>query len=254
VTISINWIDNHIGVIKIDRPEARNALNWQMMDKFSAAVMEVQQRGSTRVVVVTGTNNAFCAGGDLKELSQHLDKAGSQRLMQVMTTALDKLAALPCPTIAAINGVARGGGAEIALACDLRVMDSNADFGMVHSQVGLTPGWGGGQRLLRLVGYSHALALMTTGRILSPEESFSYGLVNRLTPAEGALEGALEIAHEIAAMPFGVVRAIKRLLLAGVELPPQEALQVERAEFLETRSADEHKQLVAAFLNRKTAT
>jgi enoyl-CoA hydratase len=253
MTISLEWIENHIGLIKINRPEVRNALSWQMMDQFSAAVTEVQRRASSRVVVVTGSKDAFCSGGDLKELIHYQSMPDSQRLMQVMTAALDRLAALPCPTIAGINGMARGGGAEIALACDLRVMAGNADFGMVHSRMGLTPGWGGGQRLLRLVGYSRALELMATGRILSPAETLSYGLVNRLAPAGKALEQSLELAYEIAAQPFEVVQAIKRLLTAGIESPAQEALKVERAEFLATRSADEHQQLVEAFLKRKAA-
>jgi enoyl-CoA hydratase/carnithine racemase len=150
-----------------------------------------------------------------------------------------------------VNGPARGGGAEIALACDLRVLSANADLGFVQISMGLSPGWGGGQRLLRHVGYSHALEWLASGRILTAQEAFNYGLANRVTPEGEAINTATEIAQKIASQPPEVVKAIKYILRAGTLLPKETAEAVEMEIFSQLWAQDEHLQAVERFLKRK---
>jgi enoyl-CoA hydratase len=205
-----------------------------------------------RALIVTGAENAFSSGGDLKDLYDFRSEQDGRRLMQVMTQALQRLASLPCPTIAAINGPARGGGAEIALACDLRVMAEDADLGMVHVNIGISPAWGGGQRILRLVGYSQALEWLTTGHVLSSEEAFRSRVANRLAPIGESLNNAVEMARKIASRPPAAVQAIKRMLTAGVNSTTSEAESYERSIFPSLWAAEEHHELVEMFFKAQT--
>ena len=249
--VSFTLVEPQIAQITINRPRVRNALNWQAIDEFANAVEEAHLTPELSALVVTGAGKAFASGGDLKALSTHRTEADGLRLAEGMTRALDRLAALPCPTIAAINGPARGGGAEIALACDLRVMAVNADLGLVHIRLGLTPGWGGGQRLLRLVGYSRALEWLTTGAVLTTQEALAHGLANRLTPEGACLSEALALARDIASQPPAAVQAAKRLLAAGTLHPPSVAAALEMGEFPTLWASDEHLRLADQVLNRR---
>ncbi len=223
------------------------------MEAFSAAIEKAHLISDLKALVLTGTGNAFCSGGDLKELADYNTYADGRRLSEVMSAALKRLMALPFPTIAAMNGPARGGGAEIALACDLRVMAMDADLGLMHINIGITPAWGGGQRLLRLVGYSRALEWLATGRILSATEAMTHGLANRLAPMGEAMQEAMEMARMIASRPSTAVRAIKRILCAGISLSSAAAARIERSEFPTLWADEVHHQLVDKFFQRKRA-
>lgn len=241
----------HIGVLEVRRPQVRNALDWQAMEAFGAAVDQAYQEPDLRALVITGQGQAFVAGGDLKVLAAYPHEKDGRRLSTLMTQALARLEALPVPTIAALNGPARGGGSEVALACDLRVMAANADLGFVQIRQALIPGWGGGQRLLRLVGYARAMEWLLTGRILTADEALAVGLANRLAPAGKALEEALALAQEIVAQPPQTVRAVKALLRAGMTLPPALAAAEEQRLFPPLWAEDAHLQAVQAFLQRR---
>jgi enoyl-CoA hydratase/carnithine racemase len=166
-----------------------------------------------------------------------------------MGKALQRLRALPFPTIAAINGPARGGGAEIAAACDQRVMAQGADIGFVHATLGITTAWGGARYLLQLVGYPMALELLTTGRVLGPEEAKDIGLVDHVTPAGGALQAARDLAQQMAQHPIEAVRAAKRLLRFGLA-SPLIARHAERRIFAALWDTEYRRQAVAKFLDR----
>ncbi len=252
-SVALSFPSPRIGVLEVRRPEVRNALDWQAMAAFREAVEQAHRTEALRVLVVTGHGKAFIAGGDLKVLAHHPTEEDGRRLSAWMTQALARLEALPVPTIAALNGPARGGGSEVALACDLRVMAANADLGFVQIRQALIPGWGGGQRLLRLVGYARALEWLLTGRVLSAEEALAVGLANRVTPPGKALEEALALAEEIAAQPPQTVRAIKAVLRAGVTLPPALAAAEEHRLFPLLWAAEAHLQAVQSFL-RRTST
>jgi enoyl-CoA hydratase len=236
----------------VNRPQARNALDWESMQAFKEAVEQASRIPDLRALVVTGTQSAFIAGGDLKQLSGFPTQADGVRLTQAMTPVLEKLAAMPCPTIAAMNGPARGGGAEVSLACDLRVMAEDADLGWVQVTLGLTPGWGAGQRLVRLVGFPRALEWLASGRILTAQAALQAGLASYLAPSGEALPAALELARQLASQPVQAVRAIKRLLRAGLALQPSGAAAFEQAEFPALWAGEAHQQAVRRFLNKST--
>ncbi len=240
-----------VAQITVSRPRVRNALDWETMDAFAETVRALRSDPEIRAAVLCGADGTFLSGGDLRALHDAVTEADGARLVRVMSDALDDLAALPFPVIAAIDGAARGGGAEIALACDLRVMARDATLGFVQINLGLMPGWGGAGRLLRTVGYGRALLWLTTGEILDAEEACRHGLVERLAPPGGALSEALELAERIASRHPPAVRAIKRTLRAYLEVPPAEAAVAEREAFPPLWVDEFHLQAVERFLNRK---
>lgn len=240
-----------VGLLTINRPQLRNALNWEAMDSFSAAVSSAHEEPNLRVLIVTGSDGTFCTGGDLYELDQYPTRLDGARLAGTMGDALKALESLPFPTIAAIEGPALGGGAEIALACDLRIMAEGASLGCMHIRLGITPAWGGGQRLMRIVGYSRAMEWLAIGRVLSTSEAQEYGLVNRIVTKGQALEASSLMAEEIAQRDPDAVRSAKRLLQAGTGLSPNEALAQERAFFPDLWEAPAHLEASARFVSRK---
>lgn len=248
--VTIERIENEFALLEVNRPQVRNALDWQAMEDFASCIEQAHRMGDLRALILSGRGRSFISGGDLKALRDHGSQADAVKLMRLMGNALNRLEALPCPTIAAINGPARGGGAEIALACDLRVMSADADIGLVQITLGLTPGWGAGRRLLHLVGYSLAMELLMTGLVLGAEEARALGLANRIVPPHAAQSGALDLAREINQMPANAVQAVKRILRAGGMLPPGSTNALERSEFPPLWAAEEHHQAVERFLTR----
>jgi enoyl-CoA hydratase len=223
-----------------------------MMERFAALMAQLSGDDDLRVLIITGAGErAFCSGGDLHELGQHPSADDAHDFITLMGDALLQMEQLPVPVIAAMNGYALGGGSEIALACDMRIADAHIKMGMVQVQMALTPGWGAGQRLLRLVGYSQAMELLLRGDVLRAGEVQSLGLVNRLVDGGQALPAALEFARQIADRPPAVVRGIKTLLQAGLNQPYEQALQTERAIFPPLWADDPHLKAVAAFLERQ---
>jgi len=243
-------VEDEIGQITIRRPEARNALTWQAMEQFGARV-EQAAHADLRALIVTGEGGAFCAGGDLFELHGYPSRLDGVRLSAVMSQALDRLVALPAPTIAAIEGPALGGGAEIALACDLRVMAEGAALGMMHVRLAISPAWGGAQRLVRLVGAARALEWMAAGRVLTAADAFAAGVASRVAAKGQARDEALNLAREIAAHDPQAVRTIKRIVQAASDLPPADALRFERAAFPDLWAAPAHLEASAEFVARR---
>jgi enoyl-CoA hydratase/carnithine racemase len=240
-----------IVILTFNRPQARNALDLETMRAFMDAVGDLAQDEGLRAVILTGAGtDAFCSGGDLIELSAYPSEADARMMIGLMGDALLRLERLPVPVIAAINGYALGGGSEVAMACDMRIADETARMAFVQIRMGLTPGWGAGQRLLRLVGYARAMEFLLRGNILQGAELFAAGLVNQVVEAGAALPYALKFAEQIAASPPDVVRGIKQLLQAGLTQPYDEALRVERDIFPPLWAAEPHLQAVEQFLSR----
>jgi enoyl-CoA hydratase/carnithine racemase len=223
--------DAPIGVLTFNRPERRNALDREAMQAFSDCIHALAD-APIHVLVVTGAGDkAFCSGGDTADLAAQRSADDGAAMSALMGDALLALERLPFPVIAAVSGVALGGGSEIAVACDLRVLDETARLGFVHASRGLIPGWGGGQRLMRLVGYTRALELLATARVLDAREADALGLANQVTPAGGALDAALALAETIAALDKDAIRAAKSTLRAGLTQPYLDALKTERGLF-----------------------
>jgi enoyl-CoA hydratase len=240
-----------VTILTFNRPETRNALDLETMTAFRGAVDELENDLSLRTLILTGAGqDAFCSGGDLIELSRYPSETDARDMIGLMGDALLKLERLPVPVIAAINGYALGGGSEVAMACDLRIADETARMAFVQIRMGLTPGWGAGQRLLRLVGYARAMDFLLRGNVMQGATLAQAGLVNQVVEAGQALPHTLQLAEQIAAAPPDVVRGIKGLLQAGLNHPYEQALKIERDIFPPLWAADAHLQAVESFLNR----
>jgi enoyl-CoA hydratase len=243
--------DTAIGIITFNRPERRNALDVEAMTAFAAAIHEMANQPLAALILTGAGDKAFCAGGDLADLSQRRTAADAAAMTALMGDALIELESLPFPVIAAINGFALGGGSEIALACDLRLLDETAHLGFLQARRGLTPGWGAGQRLLRLVGYSRALDLLLNATVLSANDALALGLANRIAPAGGAFAAAMGLAARIAGLDRSVILAVKTLLRAGLTQPYPDALLAERALFPDLWAGETHQQSLDEFVNAK---
>ncbi len=251
-TLLLTQHPDGIAVITFSRPQAMNALDLATMRAFAATIDSLAGDDSLRALILAGAGDAaFCSGGDLQELSAYPSADDGRAMIALMGDALLAMERLPVPVIAAINGYALGGGSEIALACDLRIIDSAARLGFVQIRMGLTPGWGAGQRLLRLVGYGRALEILLRGNVLRAPEIEALGLATRVVEQGTALDSALDFAREIVKAPPDVVRAIKALLQAGLNRPYESALQAKRDLFPALWAAEAHVKAVDEFLARR---
>ncbi|MEL6307905.1 MAG: enoyl-CoA hydratase/isomerase family protein, partial [Chloroflexota bacterium] len=246
--------DNGVRVLTFNRPDVLNALNMDTMTAFLRAITALEQDTDMRVLVLTGAGDrAFSSGGDLSELRNHLSEADGAYFTRIVTNTLQRMAELPVPVIAAINGYALGGGSEIALACDMRIVDEKVKMGMVQISMALTPGWGAGQRLLQLVGYPKAMELLLTGEILRADTLKSLGLANKVVPTGLARTHALTFANQIAERPPKVVASIKRLLRAGLTQSKEDVAQLEYDLFAPLWADQPHIDAVEAFFARQAA-
>ena len=249
--------ENEAGValLRVDRPEARNALSWAAQEAFARAVDAASgaaEGGALRVLIITGTGPAFVAGGDLKELAGYGAPADGARLNRIMSRALDRLQQLPAPVIAAINGDAVGGGCEILLACDLRLMAAGARLRFAQGAMGLTTGWGGTARLVRQVGQSRALDLLLTGRAVEAEEAQEIGLIHRIVPpGADTLVEAQAWARELQKWPRDALAALKRLVYATGSRADEAVAAYERTLFVQLWGSENHQEAVRAFLEKR---
>lgn len=235
--------------IRLERPERMNALGVATVAALERAVVDAQAEGA-RVILLRGSGKAFCAGADLKE-RKGMDLAGKLEHNAGIRRAIDTLAAARCVTIAVVNGLALGGGTEMALACDLRIAASGVSMGLTESRIGAFPGAGGTQRLPRIVGVARALQLMFTGEPVTSEVALSMNLVNEVVPADELDARALALAQLIASRSGSALAAIKRLVYQGIELPLAAALRVERAALPEILGSADYAEGLAAFAEKR---
>lgn len=244
--------DDGIAILTFNRPQAMNALDMEAMHHFMHLIDTLAGDDSVRVVILTGAGErAFCSGGDLNELADYPSEQDALDFITVMGDALLKLERLPIPVIAAINGYALGGGSEIAVACDLRIVDDQTRMGFVQSRMGVTTGWGAGQRLLRLVGYAKAMDLLLSAKVMHPDELLTLGLATQVVPQGKALDHALTYAKQIIANSPELIRSIKTLLQAGLNQSYEEALQTERGLFPALWAGEQHSRAVNVFLAKQ---
>ncbi len=249
-----------IAVVTLDRPSRRNALGAAMWDALERAVAEIEQT-RPRAVIVTGAGDAaFCAGMDvnpdnsqvaalIQAVEQH-DRKPVHALLTRLRGVLDRLVELPVPVIAAISGVAFGGGAELAVRCDLRVADPGATLCFSEVRLGLMPDWGGGVALARLLGPSRAADLILTARRVAAAEALSLGLVNRVSEPGGALREAIALAEAIAKNGPRAVRAALGVIRGAADRPQAEALAVELERAVDLIASGECVHGIGAFLSR----
>ena len=245
--------DDGIALLEINRPQARNALNWEAQDLFAHAVRRIAQSAAARVVIITARGDqAFVSGGDLQELAQAPGKEDGLRLSEVMTHALDQLAQLPLPVLCAINGDAVGGGCEIVTACDLRLMARHARLRFGQVQVGLSTGWGGGRRLVAQIGQSRATDLLLTGRPVDAAEAHALGLVQRVVDAPGTVrEAALALARDLQRLPADALATLKDVIRVAATSTPDMAAAHEQARFLALYGSSNHREALRAFVEKR---
>jgi enoyl-CoA hydratase len=218
-------LEKHDGyaIVTLNRPEAMNALSRELRADFVAAFRQCCDDPNIRVVILTGAGKAFCAGFDLKELSQSTGGPANEA-DNTMARAME---AFGGPIIGAINGHAVTGGFELALACDVLIASENARFADTHARVGILPGWGLSQRLPRLIGLSRAKQISFTGRPVFARQAFEWGLVNDVVSADELLPTAVALAKEMCACVPDVLRQYKALIDRGYSLPLDEAMRWE---------------------------
>jgi enoyl-CoA hydratase/carnithine racemase len=208
--------DGAVLVLTVDRPQARNALASGTMAELALALADLAEMEDVRCAVITGAGDrAFIAGGDLKELEGERGEEFGARLASEMRTTLDRIAALPVPVIAAVNGAAIGGGAEVAVACDFRVAAEDARLGFTQARLGLMPAWGGIERLGALAGRGRALYLLTTGRTFTGAEAAAWGVVEEAVPRPQFEARWREIAAQVARAPRHALAGIKAAMQAA---------------------------------------
>ena len=236
--------------VRLERPERMNALGVATCPAIERAVADAADKGAT-VVLVRGSGRAFCAGADLKE-RVGMDLAARLEHNAAINRAIVAVADAPFVTIAVVNGVALGGGLELALACDLRFAAGGVMLGLTESRVGGIPGAGGTQRLPRLVGVGVALQMMLTGEPVTSEYALGIGLVNEVLAPDALDARARAVGATLAGRSTSGLATIKRLVYTGLELPLADALTLERAALPEILSSADYAEGLAAFSERRT--
>ena len=243
--------DSGILLLGLERPEAKNALGRQLLQEFEEALAVVARDHSIRVVILHSlVAGVFCAGADLKERADMTQDEAITfvKRLRATFTALERV---PMPTIAAIEGAALGGGLELALACDLRVVGASASLGLPETSLAIIPGAGGTQRLPRLIGRARAKELIFTARRFGAAEALRYGIADRITEAGQSLESALELAREI--LPNGPIalRAAKEAIDRGLDLDREGGLGIEAACYAKVIPTEDRLEGLAAFKEKR---
>lgn len=242
----------HTQVMRLDGPATRNALSPQVYAAGIEILNMAEDNPDVRAVVITGTGGHFCGGGDLQRLAHQRehDMAAQGRNLDAFHQWIEAIRSFPKPVIAAVDGVAAGGGVSLALACDLIVAADNARFVMAYAQVGLSPDGGASWHLTQALGRRRALALLCTGESQSAHDWHALGLVHAVCPNGQALDAATALAERLTAVPLGVLASVKELL-NEVEPPPRRHLDAEKAHFLKNLGSDEAGQAIEAFLHKR---
>lgn len=246
--ILIERPSEHVGLVRINRAEKRNALSVPLRKELIAALQALDADGAVRAIVLTGGNQVFAAGADLSEIAH----AGAIDMVLRATGKLwGAIARLDKPMIAAVRGLAFGGGFELALHADLIVAGESARFGLPEIKVGLMPGAGGTQRLLRLIGRQRTLMLLLTGDAMSAQDALAAGIVNRVVTDAEVEPQALALAGRLAAMPPLAVRQIREVVSAGADCPLDAALMLEHKALQLLCASDDKREGIQAFFEKR---
>lgn len=241
-----------IATVRLNRPEALNAIDSRMRRDIQAAWRQLAADDHVQVVIVTGVGDrAFSAGADLKDAAQPAQSFAGEAFGDASNGSLTHGIEMHKPLICAFNGLAFGGGLEIGLACDIRIAAEGARFALPEVRVGTLPGSGGTQRLPRLIGRSDAMLMLLTGDSVDAAEALRIGLVSKVVPAAQLQQAAESIALRIAANAPLAVRAVKRLVLSGLDLPLPQALESERLTWGLLRDTEDRREGRAAFAARR---
>jgi len=242
--------NGYIATLTINRPKALNALNSQVLAEISEALDNVDVN-TVRCLIVTGAGDkSFVAGADIAQMKD-LDRDGGVAFGKYGNDVFRKLEVFPVPTIAAINGFALGGGCELSMSCDIRICADNAVFGQPEVGLGITPGFGGTQRLARIVGMGRAKEMIYTASNIKADEAYRIGLVNKVVPAEELMATVMKMAGKIAANAPVAVRLSKKAINEGLQVDMDQAIVIEEYAFGDCFATEDQKEGMSAFLEKR---
>lgn len=242
--------DDNVGVIRLNRPDALNALNSQLLTELAQAVTEMEKDEKTRVIVITGSEKAFAAGADIKEMSEKsFTDMFTENFFEPQINAVMRVRK---PIIAAVSGYALGGGCELAMACDFILASDTAKFGQPEVNLGVMAGIGGSQRLTHFVGKSKSMEMHLTGRFMDAEEAERSGLVSRIIPAKDFMEDVMATAQKIAEKSLLATMAIKEAVNQSYEVPLSAGLTFERRLFYSLFATQDQEEGMAAFIEKRS--
>ena len=240
-----------VGIVTIDREKALNALNSAVLDDLKAVIDGVDL-DTTRCLIITGAGQkSFVAGADIGEMSK-LTKAEGEAFGKKGNDIFRQIETLPIPVIAAVNGFALGGGCELSMGCDIRICSENARFGQPETGLGITPGFGGTQRLMRIIPVGMAKEMVYAGTQIKAPRALELGLVNAVYPIEELMPAALKLANKIAGNAPIAVRACKKAMNEGLQVDIDKAIAIEEANFGSCFESADQREGMAAFLEKRT--
>ncbi len=240
--------ENGYAIIQLNRPEVMNAINIALMKELVEALDEMEKENDIRCVILTGSEKAFAAGADIKEMA---DASTVEMLQRDMFSRWDRIRKFKKPIIAAVGGYALGGGCELALTCDIIIASESAKFGQPEISIGVIPGAGGTQRLTRAVGKYKAMEMVLTGTMITAEEAKQWGLVVKVVPNEILLEEAKNLAKTIASKPSVAVQLGKEAILKAFDTTIESGLEFERKNFYMLFSTEDQKEGMRAFVEKR---
>lgn len=245
-------LDGKVGIVSMSRPKALNALNTEVLQELDAALDGLEKNEDVYVIVLTGEGKAFVAGADIEEM-RIMTPEEAKKFAELGSRVLKKIETIDKPVIAAVNGYALGGGCELAMACDIIIAGEQAKFGQPEVGLGITPGFGGTQRLPRIVGTKIAKEIIFTGSTIGAEEAQRIGLVNRIVPPNTSLQTAVEMAKSIASKGQIAVRNAKAAINKGIETDIDSGVAIENILFAACFENDDQKEGMSAFLEKRKA-
>jgi len=249
-TILIDRFKNVV-CIRLNRPDALNALNNQMMGELTKALKEIETDDDVRAIVLTGNEKAFAAGADIKEIAPKSYMDVYQE--DFITANWEEATKCRKPIIAAVAGYALGGGCELAMMCDFIIAADNVKFGQPEINIGVIPGAGGTQRLTRIIGKSKAMEMVLTGRFMDADEAERSGLVSRVVPADQLIDEAIKVAEQIAGYSAPAVMMAKECVNAAYETTLGQGMRFERRVFHSLFSTEDQKEGMSAFVDKRSA-
>lgn len=242
--------EGNVGVLTINRPKVHNALNTHVLKELSTAIETIDIQRIHCLIITGYGNKAFVAGADIAEML-NLDEIGAFEFSKMGNDLFRRIEVLPIPVIAAINGYALGGGCELAMCCDIRLASENAVFGQPETRLGITPGFGGTQRLMRLIPVGKAKEMIYAATKINASEAYALGLVNAIYPIEQLMPAALNLAERIAKNAPIAVRASKKAMNDGLQTDIDTAIRIEERLFGSCFASEDQKNGMTAFLEKR---
>ncbi len=253
-TLTLTMHD-HIATVSMNRPDAYNAVNEPLARQFLELITQVDEDPTVRCVVLTGTGKAFCAGGDVKDFHEHLPGVGVhlKQLTHLLHGAVSRIARMPKPVIAAVNGVVAGGGMGLMLACDLAYAVETATFCMAYTRIGANPDGSSTFWLPRLVGVRRALELIYTNRVLSAQEALAWGILNGVMPPERLADEVYAVARQLAQGPTLAYARAKELCYASVNESLETQMEHEARAIVDSSRTEDFRAGIEAFMQKRAA-